>query len=103
MQELLQALTVELPSGWKLIQNRTEMATESAHPTEQSIERLFWILQLFHVRQEPAGFHGIQKSTRRAVGPPGESRALRQSIESIVDFNRVKNLCVVIEPFRTWD
>src|SRR6188474_358816 len=97
---MLQTLTVELPTGWKLIENRAEVFTECVHPAEQSIQRLLWVLQLFHVRQEPAGFHTVKKSARSALRPGGEGAGLWQSIKSIVDFNRVKNLCVVLEPLR---
>src|SRR5437762_13353256 len=95
---MLQTFTVELPSGWKLIENWTEMLAQRLHPTEQSIERLFRILQLFHMRQKPARFHAVEKAARRPGRPRAERRPLRKPIERIVDFDRVENPCVLLEP-----
>src|SRR5262245_8416109 len=100
LQELLQALTVELPTRRKLIQNRTKMISKRGHPTEQSLQRLIRILQFFHVREKAAGLHAVKESARRAFRPRGEGAAFRQAIKGVVDFDRIKNVCVVVKPRR---
>src|SRR4051812_37647699 len=100
---MLQPLTVEFPRRRKLIQHGTEVLAERVHPAEQAIERLLGILQLLHVRQEPAGLHAVKETAWRARRPRDERAALRKSIKSIVDFNRVEDLSVMVEPSRPCD
>jgi hypothetical protein len=45
------------------------------------------------------GFYGIDEAFRGQIVPSLHRFLLRKMIESVVDFNGVELLCVVLEPF----
>src|SRR5262245_48977200 len=97
-QKRLEALDVDCPAWWKLKEYRSERATEVAGPLEKALDRRPRILQLLHVSEVAAGFHGVLETTRRAAAPLLERGRLGEAIERVVDFNGVEALRVVLEP-----
>src|SRR4051794_23606109 len=65
LQEVLQPLTVELPSRRKLKEHGTKVTAKRVHTSEQPVEGFLGIFQLLHVRQKPAGLHTVEKTARR--------------------------------------
>src|SRR5262249_37425310 len=71
---------------------------EAPGAREEAANRLGRVLELLHVREVAAGFHGVHESARRAAPPRGKSRRLRQPIKRVVDLDRVDALRVVVQP-----
>jgi hypothetical protein len=58
-QEVLESRQVEFPPRRKLVEDRAESRTQLRRAVEEAEQGILGILQLLHVRQEPAGFDGI--------------------------------------------
>ena len=98
--EVTESIDVDPPPWRQLIEDRTEMAPQTSKPREQPLERLLGILQLLHMRQEPARLHREFKTSRHAAGPREKRPALRQPIKAVIDLDRVETCRVVRQPAR---
>jgi hypothetical protein len=76
VEEVPQPIQIELPSRWQLIQHGSEVPSERSSAAEEALQRLFRVLQLLHVGEEPAGLDREQKPARRTRRPGGEGLSL---------------------------
>ena len=84
---------------WRqLVQDGTKAGAQLFRVLEEACERIVWVLQLLHVREKTAGLHRVQKPRRRLLAPSGERFWRRQTIETVVDFNRIEGKGVVGKP-----
>src|SRR5688572_14127312 len=99
-EKVFEAIEINFPPGRKLIEHWTKMRAELRRALEETEQRILWIFQFLHVRQEPARFDGINKTPRRLLTPLRERGRRRQSIKAVVDFDCVERSRVVGEPER---
>src|SRR4030095_13242240 len=99
-QEVLEALEVDGPARRKLIQHRAQLGTELPDVFEEAAQRILGILELLHVCQEATGFDGVDKASRRLLSPFRKCARLRQSVEAVVDLDRIEAEGVMAEPAR---
>lgn len=98
LQECLESLQIHRPAGRQLIQDRSEPGTEMDGTLEKSGDRLFGILELLQMGQEPAGLHRVHEPPGCLIAPPGECRGIGQLVEAVVDLNRIERPGIVCEP-----
>src|SRR5215208_412664 len=69
IEKLSQALQVDRPAARELKQDRSQLFTQTARVTQQPLERLLRLLELFHVGQIAAGLDCKEKPVRRVALP----------------------------------
>src|SRR2546423_1675740 len=97
-QEDLEALQVQRPPRRQLIEDRAQPRAELLRVLEESRQRILGVLQLLHVREEPAGLDGVEKMRRRLLAPFRKRPGRRQAIKAVVDLDRIECQRVVREP-----
>src|SRR5205823_4305484 len=81
-----------------LVQHRTETWTERPGAREQAIDRFVRIFQSLDVRKEAACLDRDDEFLRRLSPPACERAFLRETVEGVIDLNRIENRRVEVEP-----
>src|SRR5262245_9665271 len=97
---MLEPFEVDGETWRELIEDRAKMPTEMPGVVEKPCNGLFRLLELFQVRQEPAGLHCVNEVRRRLFTPGVERLRFRESIETVVDLDRIERQRIVAEPPR---
>jgi hypothetical protein len=69
-------------------------------PLEQALESRLGVPQLLHMREVAAGLDREEKTGGSLLGPSDERRGLRKTIKGVVDFDRIEDGGIVVEPAR---
>src|SRR6185369_9797936 len=98
-KKLRQPLDIYVPLRRKLKQDRSKLLLQPLRDQKKLFRRTSRLLQLLHMRDETAGFQRETKVGWRRLSPGVERLRCRQSIEAIVDFDRVEVARVELEHF----
>src|SRR6185503_17086330 len=97
-----EAVNIDSPPGGELVKDWPERRAQHSGTPEQAVDWLGRVLQLLHVRQEPACFDRVEKARGRFRFPGLEGRCVGQSIKGVVDLDRVEARAIVGEPSGLW-
>src|SRR5688572_20260359 len=97
-EEGVEARQVTMKVARQLIQDRTESIAELARVLEQANDGLFRIAQAFQVREEAARLDRVQEVATSALPPRSKRRRFWKAVEAVVDFDRVEERRVMLEP-----
>src|SRR5690348_3014464 len=89
-QKSLQPIHVDVPTRRQLKQDSSDFLFQGLRVREEFLARRFGILQLFHVGDVPAGFHGKGEAGWRLVTPRVEGLLTGKAIEGVVDLDGLK-------------
>ena len=98
LQKSRQSFEVQRPARRQLEEHGTERGVQVTGALQKAVDRLVRILELFHVRQEPAGLDGVDKSRRCLTCPFTECRCFGESVEGVVDLHGVEPRGIVVKP-----
>src|SRR5205809_479237 len=74
------------------------MAFKMTRWRKKPLERLGAVHEFLRLGNEPIGFNGIAKAVRRLFLPAIERAGRGQTVEAVIDFNRVEVGRIIFEP-----
>src|SRR5260221_6209517 len=93
-QESRQTLQIAGPVWWQLKQDGSQLLAQDLQTLQEAGERILRIRELLQVGQIAAGFGGETEITRRLPAPVAQSIRRREPVETCVDLDGRKPLCV---------
>ena len=97
-EEMAQPFEIERPARRQLVQHGPKRRAQRRGVLEETLKGLLGILQLLHVREEPARLDREQEAGRGALAPAAERVRLGQPVEAVVDLDGVERRGVAREP-----
>ncbi len=101
LDKLRQSFQIQLPTRRQLKQNRSQLLAQTIRSQKKLRRRTLRILQLLHGCDETTRLHCETESGRRRLSPVVESLRRRQSIEAVVDLDRVEVFREKLKHLRT--
>jgi len=99
LAELSKEISVESKTGWKLKENGSNLFFQAFHGIVESFQGFFGIFETFGVGNIFISLDGPEKFLWGSFMPILEGLGLRESIESGIDFQRIKVIRVEFKPF----
>lgn len=89
-EKFLETFEVDVPVGWELKENRTELPLQQLHSIQVGGQGCFSITQPLHVSEEAAGFYCETEVSRSFPTPIFDGGLGGQPVKAVVDFDCVE-------------